>query len=198
MSNNWPNSSSDHSGLNTNNNVIRESAYYSQFRRAVDSSDSQSFALLLSMITQDATEFDQFHQVDTPTNLNANAIADIFPTVKPDIYGAGNSVRASNQNRLVHNGQYQDVRLENTLKPEPLCYKTAVFDDELVNSLDFNVRQKLINTSLISKDIHTQRNSDVDKDAKVVNIHSIKRPNSMDIDLWFNTLTASRSLDLVG
>ncbi|MDA8621503.1 VC2046/SO_2500 family protein [Psychrosphaera sp.] len=180
--------------------VVRESAYYADIRKAVDTSDSGSFKMLLSMLTKDATEFDQFQQVSTPSPLVNKKIADIYTCPKTPLYGKSNGVRSTHQNELISRGYFQDVRLENTMKPEPLSYKRQMFDQKLIDNLDYNVKQRTVNPLIDenSEQFEPEAELKVTNHSNIVNIHSVERPNSMDIDSWFNALTASRSLDLVG
>lgn len=192
--------SPEYSNVNQTANVVRESVYYNDIRKAVDSSDSGSFKMLLSMLTKDATEFDQFHQVSTPSTLADQNIQQIFSTPSAPLYGPKDAQRSAHQNELISKGHFQDVRLENTLKPEALSYKQQLLEQNLMESLDYNVKQRTVNPVIIDdkKSSISQDDKKVINHSEIVNIHSIERPNSMDIDSWFNTLTASRSLDLVG
>jgi len=192
--------SPEYSTVNQTANVVRESVYYNDIRKAVDSSDSGSFKMLLSMLTKDATEFDQFNQVSTPTTLTDKNVQQIFSTPSAPLYGQTDRQRSTHQNELISNGHFQDVRLENTLRPEALSYKSQLLEQSLIDSLDYNVKQRTVNPAIIGSQEHSNSSHEpkATNHSKIVNIHSIERPNSMDIDSWFNTLTASRSLDLVG
>ncbi|WP_155694876.1 VC2046/SO_2500 family protein [Psychrosphaera haliotis] len=192
--------SPEYSSVSQTANVVRESVYYNDIRKAVDSSDIGSFKMLLSMLTKDATEFDQFNQVSTPTTLTDKNVQNIFSSPSVPLYGQTDRQRSTHQNELISNGHFQDVRLENTLRPEALSYKNQLLEQSLIDSLDYNVKQRTVNPAIIESQEHSNSSHElkVSNHSKIVNIHSIERPNSMDIDSWFNTLTASRSLDLVG
>ena len=192
--------SREYSDMSQEANVVRESAYYSDIRKAVDRSDSICFKMLLSMLSKDATEFDQFNQVSSPSTLMDRKVHQIFPTPRAPLYGKADAQRSTHQNELISNGHFQDVRLENTLKPEALSYKKQLLEQRLIDSLDYNVKQRTVNPAIIESQEHSISSHEpkATNHSKIVNIHSIERPNSMDIDSWFSTLTASRSLDLVG
>ncbi len=174
--------------------TITESKFYNQLRSAVDETKAADFSLYLAMLTTDATEFDQFKLPSSTHNMDSTGIERHFNVVIKDLTGVANPERSLADNNLVNSGGYKDVVLKGYLKPNPLIETVTTpavsgLPPELFSTLDLNTQARLL---------REQETKETEiAGSKPANIHSVERPNSMDIENWFSVLNEARSLDLV-
>lgn len=179
-----------------NNHVIRESAFYNEIAESARTSNKCQFDLLLAMVSEDATDFDEFHQIQTPSNINDSDLYKNFEVSPKKIYQEPDHKRSLSQNERVQAKCFKDVQLDLMMNQEGLVIGNSVSDQMVFANTDYNTRVK-------NKDFYNRKSNkqpsetEVNNDAPKANIHDVLRPNSMDVDAWFKTLSQARSLDLV-
>lgn len=191
--------SNEPGSVEMNKNVIRESSFYNDIASSARTGTKSQFDLLLAMVSDDATDFDEFNQVYTPTNLTEADLYSTFAVQPKKLREEAKPSRSLHLNSIVHDRKFKDAQLELLLNREALVSGPSEDVQRVYANLDFNTQVK--NKDLLTLDLEPQTKDDssklANKDAKNSNIHSVSRPNSMDLDLWFNTLAQARSLDLV-
>ena len=191
--------SNEPGSVEMNKNVIRESSFYNDIASSARTGTKSQFDLLLAMVSDDATDFDEFNQVHTPSDLNEADLYSTFAVQPKKLRETPNPQRSLHLNEIVNERKFKDAQLELLLNREALVSGPSENVQRVYANLGFNNQVK--NKDLLTIDLEHQtkdKSSELtNKDAKNSNIHSISRPNSMDLDLWFNTLAKARSLDLV-
>jgi hypothetical protein len=171
---------------------IRESDFYVEIRNSVDSHSKSDFSFLMSMLSHDVLDSDQFNQVTSSNNLNEQTLRDILGVKEKVIEGEINAAPSVRQNQMVHENQIASVRLSSLLQNEALFFRGSDtpndLPSEVIENIDLNTKARLYRDMEINSDTTLNKQS---------SIHSIERPNSMDIDMWLNSINAARALDLV-
>ena len=191
--------SNEPGSVEMNKNVIRESSFYNDIASSARTGTKSQFDLLLAMVSDDATDFDEFNQVYTPTKLTESDLYSTFAVQPKKLREEPKPLRSLHLNKIVNDRKFKDAQLELLLNREALVSGPSEDVQRVYANLDFNTQVKSKDLLIIDLEPQTKGNSSelANKDAKKSNIHSISRPNSMDLDLWFNTLAQARSLDLV-
>ena len=191
--------SNEPGSVEMNKNVIRESSFYNDIASSARAGTKSQFDLLLAMVSDDATDFDEFNQVYTPTNLTEADLYSTFAVQPKKLREEAKPSRSLHLNSIVHDRKFKDAQLELLLNREALVSGPSEDVQRVYANLDFNTQVKNKDLLTLELEPQTKDNSSklANKDAKNSNIHSVSRPNSMDLDLWFNTLAQARSLDLV-
>ncbi|QTH64279.1 hypothetical protein J1N51_01990 [Psychrosphaera ytuae] len=184
-----------------NKNVITEASVYSGVARSARENDKPSFDLLLAMATQDATQFDEFKQIDTPNMFKDVLMNDVFYVKKCPIYGVADPERSLSLNKMVKDDQFKNAQLSLLMDQPPLVEGKQKVAADVFYNLGYNeqiLNHDLSRALVVETDSsQSNENSSADINSKKANIHSFERPNSMDIQKWFNTIAEARSLDLV-
>ena len=92
-----------------------------QLNESVLQGNSDSFRLLLAMLSadvQDQVQFDKLKQ-DLPSKADLRKVFELPAPQK--FYADNDSVVASENKKLIKNSNIADIRLLNCLNPEPLC-----------------------------------------------------------------------------
>jgi len=158
---------------------IRESQFAGALINAVDTQDKCSFNLILSMLTQDATELDQFHLPSTKPPELKSELNSQFNIIDKPIYGTVDSEADIKNAMAIHEGRKQDVVLDLCLKPQPLVKEKYDLSSEIFDNLDFNARQRLLNAAEIESKKETAISEKVTE-------------KQIDVETWFNALHQSR------
>lgn len=170
-------------------NVISESKCHDQL---VDSSrlpDKARFNLLLAMLTQDATEFDQFYQAKNPSiRINQN-LYERFHIAPKQLTGKGSRTKDLQLNQLTQQSLLASVQLQLTLAPDPLSFNFEALPSDVVNNLDVNAYERTIkkqeippHNSVLPDEQH--RSDTVSQKESEVKLHQ-----------WFEVLHQARALE---
>ena len=181
-----------------NKNVITEASVYTEAARSARANDKASFDLVLAMATQDATQFDEFKQIDTPNTFKDVLFNDVYHIKPRSLHGSAKPERSLALNNMVSSHRFKDVQLALLMEQPPLVEGNTKVPQQVFYNLGYN--EQVLNKELInitSGVVNCDTHSDSNNNSKKANIHSIERPNGMDISLWFNTISEARSLDLV-
>lgn len=162
----------------TDNFPIRESAFYNQIKSSTETGDKASFALLMSMLTKDAQELDEFHLPHTKDSKIKSDLYGQFNVQQKTITGEHDKDRSIEFNQLIHQGNRTTVALELAIKPEPLTAEPRKFPQQLLESLEPNVRSRIVEESPKNKD----------KPAIA------KTEKEIDVESWFKVLHESRAI----
>ncbi len=157
---------------------IRESAFYSQIKSSTETGDSASFALLMSMLTTDAKELDEFHLPHTADDKIKSDLYGQFHIQQKQLAGDFNDQRSLAYNELIHQGDKAAVALDLKLNPEPLIATPEKFSQQLLDNLDPNVKSRLAG------------GHDEQPEQPVV----AKVEKEIDVESWFQVLHESRAL----
>ena len=157
---------------------IRESAFYNQIKSSTETGDKASFALLMSMLTTDAQELDEFHLPHTKDAKIKSDLYGQFNVQQKTITGEYDKDRSIELNQLIHQGNRTTVALELAIKPEPLTVEPRKFSSELLENLEPNVRSRIIEDSSESEE----------KPAIA------KAEKEIDVESWFKVLHESRAI----
>lgn len=159
---------------------IRESAFYNQIKSSTETGDKASFALLMSMLTTDAKELDEFNLPHTKDSKIKSDLYGQFNVQQKTITGEYDKDRSIEFNQLIHQGNRTTVALELAIKPEPLTEEPRKFSQELLENLEPNVRSRILEASAESKE---QSQPAVAKTEKEI-----------DVESWFKVLQESRAI----
>ena len=155
---------------------LRESDFYKEIKSSTETGDSSSFALLMSMITQDALELDEFH---VPQRQNEQYLDDLkkqfFIQDKP-IIKKSDEHRSVMHNELIHQGFKTSVDLDLFLKPEGLVEPSQQIPQEVLENIEPNVKAKLDLQDTSTAESESKPNTE----------------NQIDVESWFNVLSESR------
>lgn len=155
---------------------IRESYFYNEIKSSTETGDSTSFALLMSMLTNDALELDEFH---VPQRQNEQYLDDLkkqfFIQDKP-VIKRSDEQRSVMLNELIHQGFKTSVELDLFLKPEGLVEESIQIPQRVLENIEPNVRAKLDINNPTSNETNTKLNN----------------KNQIDVESWFNVLSESR------
>ena len=163
---------------NAENFPIRESAFYTQIKSSTEIGDKASFALIMSMLTTDAKELDEFHLPYSKGNKIKSDLYGQFNVVEKQLTGEYNQKRSLAFNELIQKGDKAAVALDLALKPEPLIEKTSKFPPEVIHNLDPNVKSRI-------------QEEPTEADAKPV---VAKVEKEIDVESWFKVLHQSRTI----
>lgn len=161
---------------------LRESAFYSQIKSSTETGDSASFALIMSMLTTDAKELDEFHLPHTVDDKIKSDLYDQFHIQQGQLTGKFNNRRSLAYNELIHQGEKAAVALDLKLNPEPLIATTEKFSSQLLDNLEPNVRSRLA----------ADLTSDNDESSKQPMVAKVEK--EIDVESWFQVLHESRTL----
>ena len=173
----------------SNGQIVRESAFYSELKQASENSQQSSFALILSMLTQDALELDQFHLPQNQPIENVRDYYKQFNIQQQALEGELNEKRSLAFNHLIQSNHKRSVELELMLKPEALiAAKTSTIDDVIISNMDTNCRARYLNQ---------QQTDHVQTETVDISKHISHKENAIDIESWFNVLEQARTLSKV-
>ncbi len=168
--------------IKTDTFPIRESAFYPQIKASTVSGDSASFALIMSMLTTDAEELDEFHLPHTEAAKIKSDLYGQFNIQQKELTGSYNEQRSLAFNKLVADGNKDSVNLDLALQPEPLVPTQQKFPQILLDSLEPNVKCRL----------DKAEQTDVSEEKK----EAAKPSNEIDVEAWFKVLHESRTLSV--
>ena len=162
-------------------NPIRESKFYDEIKSSTETGDQSTFALLMSMLTRDARELDEFN---LPTREQESAVTNLkkqlFIQDRP-LIDELSSTRSVALNQFIDNGFKSSVELDLALKPEALLEpKPFSVPDNVINNLELNVKARVM------ADIQTTTAIKQDNELQ-------QKPNEIDVESWFNVLQESRA-----
>jgi hypothetical protein len=169
----------------TSHKIIRESDFHSQLQSATVQGDKANFNLILSMVTNDASELDAFHVPKSPASKDISELQQKFFVRPKPIYGKVPSNRSVNQNVWVHDGHLSNVQLDLALEPEPLATEQYDLAADVFNNLDFNSRNRLLNEASKIESSGEEAISD--------DIKALAKYKEVDVESWFNVLTDARA-----
>lgn len=158
---------------------IRESAFYSQIKSSTETGDQASFALLMSMLTTDAQELDEFNLPHTKDSKIKSDLYGQFNVQEKPLVGEYELERSLAFSQLVHQGDKTAIHLDLALKPEPLTAEPEKFPQELLDNLEPNVRNRMVESSIEPK-----------QEAPIV----AKKEKEIDVESWFKVLHESRTI----
>lgn len=168
----------NHINKNADNFPIRESAFYSQIKSSTESGDKASFALLMSMLTTDAKELDEFNLPHTNDSKIKSDLYEQFNVQPKELTGEYSHQRSLLFNQLIQQGDKADVALSLALTPEPLVAEQGKLPPEVVENLDPNVKSRLLAEK---KEV---------EDKKL----DLKTEKEIDVESWFKVLHQSRTI----
>ena len=157
---------------------IRESRFADALSGATEAQDKSAFNLILAMLTQDATELDQFHLPKSEQPELKSEIKSQFNVRERPLYGHVNINTDLNNGIAINEGRKQDVVLDLCLNPQPLVKEQYDLSSEVFDNLDFNARQRLL--SLAAKEDKKMPTDDKAEEKQI------------DVETWFNVLHQSR------
>lgn len=159
--------------------IVRESTFFAEFSSAVQHNDKAFYNLLMSMVSNDATDLDQFHQYKSDAVSVKSDLPQQFDVQVRKINGPFdlNVEHASNQFANLSSGQ--SIALLQLLSPQPIIDKEeSGLPMDVINNLDLNVKQKYFN----------QRPQTDGETAAAAE----EKPQ-LDVETWFKTLNESRA-----
>lgn len=162
----------------TDNFPLRESAFYGQIKSSTETGDKACFALLMSMLTTDAQELDEFHLPHTKDSKLKSDLYGQFNVQQKALTGDYDKTRSIEFNQLIHQGDKATVALELAMKPEPLTVEPSKFSQQLLENLDPNVRSRLVEQALENKAAPS----------------IVKAEKEIDVESWFKVLQESRTI----
>ena len=172
---------------------------YNTIRSSIDNKQSAEFAFCLAMVSQNVLDNDEFNLPQSNHKFNEPELKNALGVVSSTLMGGAQPDVSIKQNQQVHDGFLKDVQLESLLTSEAIyCAANSRFGDiesDIYNNLDVNVRSRISN-SVDGAAENTVIQDSCDK-KPLASVHSIGRPNSLDIELWLNSIKAARALDLV-
>lgn len=175
--------------------VIRESRFFKSLQASVTAQQQADFNLLLSMVSQDATELDQFHTPRTrPLTEHSDLQKKFFVSEKP-LVGPNSSSLEMAQHTAVCNGELATVHLNYCLHSPTLVNEVYDVDAEVFDNLDFNVRQRLLKIAEQEENAKEPSGSAFKQKQQATAPHKSEEvyPN-VDKDSWFNVLAEARTL----
>jgi len=165
---------------------IRESRFHREICDSRVQQTSDTFRLLLSMVTQDALELDAFNLPETKEPEFDSELEKQFFVQGRKLSGEIPIVRNLEKNQLITAGFKASVDLNLCLHPEPLVTEVYDLPSEVFDNLDFNVRQRLLKSNQIKP------KSDEVTDQDETAIHATHKA-PVDIESWFNVLSEARA-----
>jgi len=169
-------------------NTVRESAFYPELKAASENGNQSTFGLILSMLSQDATELDQFHQPMTKPLQNKRDFYKQFNIQQQQLQGDSNTTRLSELASMFRDDFKRSAELDLLIKPEPLIQsKRNVIADDVLNNLDINVKARL----------YKQQEVNVQEQAKDKIAIKEKAENEVDVESWFQVLEQARTFSMM-
>lgn len=157
---------------------IRESAFYNQIKSSTETGDSASFALIMSMLTTDAKELDEFHLPHIADSKIKSDLYGQFNVREKQLTGNYDQERSVAFNQLVQQGHKVSVDLELALQPEPLIAEPDKFSKQLLDNLDPNVKSRL-----------DKEQAEPEQAPFVAKVEK-----EIDVESWFKVLHESRTI----
>ena len=171
---------------------IRESAFYSQIKASTETGDASSFALIMSMLTTDAQELDEFNLPQNDPTKIKDDLYHQFHIRQQALTGQFNADRSVKHNQLVSAGQKDSVHLDLAMQPEPLLEAQAKLPKEVIDNIELNVQSRLYqqDPSLMVNEQKQAEKPDVKVEGKQASV------NEIDVEAWFDVLHQSRTLSV--
>ncbi|NVK24838.1 MAG: hypothetical protein HWE10_07910 [Gammaproteobacteria bacterium] len=170
--------------------VIRESDFYRELKSATDTGHQQTFALILSMLSNDARDLDEFHQPRTKPATNKTDLYKQFNIQAKTLRGDLSAERSLKFNALTQQKFRQTLQLELAVKPEALLpNQMSDIKPEVYNNLDINVRSRLKAENSGSENSKNQIAENANS--------QIKDGKDIDVESWFKVLEESRTLSMM-
>lgn len=164
--------------------VIREGVFNSELKQAVSSNDKAFYNLLISMVSKDATDLDEFQQYRTPQTKVLDDVEKKFDLVVKPIVGNFDTEVERQCNQYANRGDITAIKLTQELHSQPLAAQnTYNLPNDVISNLEFNAQQK-VKQAFLAEQMKEQDNT--------TDAHSSQRENTLDIETWFNTLKQAR------
>lgn len=177
-----------HQSVSIEESIVRESDFYSELKHASENGQKDTFALILSMLTTDANELDQFQQPKTKPYTNKSDLYKKHFIQQTELRGDLSSERSISFNQLLTSKQRQSIQLDLAIKPEALLAKdTNVIDGNVFNNLDINARTRFIQ--------HQTDDASVESN-EVQKLPQATQDREIDVESWFNVLEQARTLSM--
>ncbi|MBU2882301.1 hypothetical protein KO525_06275 [Psychrosphaera sp. B3R10] len=165
--------------------VIRESSFRAELTQAVTDNDKAFYNLLMSMVSTDATDLDQFHQYKTTPVETLNDLNKKFNVAHFESVGQFDVETELKCNGFANSGNISSINLAQSLARQPLVAKSDNnLPDEVIANLDYNIKLKYLAQQKLNRDIET--NSIIDE---------TKVTPKLDVETWFNTLNQARAME---
>lgn len=162
---------------------IRESAFYSEIKSSTETGDKHAFALLMSMLTTDAQELDEFHLPEVEAAKVKSDLYNQFHIQQQQLTGKFNSARSVSHNELIQQGDKTSVLLDLVLQPEPLLPEQSPLPQAVLDNIEPNVKARL-----------NLQQASVENTSPVI---AEKKPTKeIDVEAWFEVLHQSRTLSV--
>lgn len=156
---------------------LRESDFYNQIKTSTETGDRSSFALLMSMLTQDALELDEFHVPQRQQEQYLDDLKKQFFIQEKPLIKKSDENRSIQLNEYIQQGLKTTVELDLVLNPEGLVQPSGKIPQEVLDNLNPNVLARY-------------KESEQTSEPKVEVTKSSS--NEIDVESWFNVLSESR------
>lgn len=156
---------------------IRESNFHTALQNAVVNHSNADFGLILSMVSQDAMELDQFHTPATKPMQNINDLEKRLFINRQALVGQFDTAIEQHCNQLVNSKNKQSCQLQQLLTNNPLIPEANGMADVIAN-MDLN--QQRANSNLLNTVTDTKETN-------------LKEQPSFDSEQWFDSLQQART-----
>ncbi len=177
-------------------NVIRESSVFSGIQSSVHNNDKCNFSLLLSMVTQDALELDEFNLPHTQQATSTSDLAKTFHVVSQKLYQESNPEQDRTINQMINSGHKQSATLLLQLQPQALIIsdddktQTAELPKNVFNNLNINQKARILK-GYQSNSLNTSHENEKPQVMKQ------NAAPEVDIESWFSVLEQARTISKV-
>lgn len=174
--------------IEPNADVIRELTFRAELTQAVTDNDKAFYNLLMSMVSGDATDLDQFNQYKSTPLQTLNDLNKKFCVPQVDSVGSFDIHTETQCNTFANRGDVRSIKLVQSLTQQPLMAKSENnLPDEVIANLDYNIRLKYL--------AQQKQVREKDNDKQAADTLAKNTAPKLDVETWFNTLNQARAME---